>query len=253
MAEPSTIIRTGTRLSMEPTPGNGCRQDCHEHGQAVPDLAQNGHWMAVGRLTPGLIHEVNNALCAVGNYVQLLTLQGERQGWDILRPLAAMSNSLERAQAMTHRVAEYARGSARPGSRLRLNDLLGEALALASLQRTFRALRIHKAFADNLPEIEGDPKPLMDAFVELLSIAAHAVGRGGTLTVLTQSTPGWVMVTFNGPSYAWPCSETSLTLARQIIEQQAGRLVREAGPAQAAGDISVWLRASADSAAVQAA
>lgn len=213
-----------------------------DRGQAIYDSVHDTHWAVVGKLTPGLIHEINNALCAVGNYVQLLTLQGERQGWDILRPLAAMSNSLERAQAMTHRVAGYARGPARPGSRLRLNDLLGEALALASLQRTFRELRIHKAFADDLPKIEGDPKPLMDAFVELLSIAAHAVGRGGTLTVLTQSTPGWVMVGFGGSGRWRQGSDESLTLACRIVEHQGGQVIREAQPGPTEGQISVWFR-----------
>lgn len=211
------------------------------------------HWTAVGKLTPGLIHEINNALCVIGNYVELLMLEQERQGWDILKPLAAMTNSLERTQALTHRVATYVREKAQPASSVRVNELLEEALALASLQRRFRDLQLHKAFSDNLPEVEGDPRSLMDAFVELLTIDGHIVVRGGTVTISTRSTPGWVTVTLSGPDHGWPCSEASLTLARQLVEQQEGRLVREAGPGQAAGTLSVWLRASADTVAAQAA
>jgi two-component system NtrC family sensor kinase len=211
------------------------------------------HWTAVGKLTPGLIHEFNNALCVIGNYVQLLTLERERRGWDIVKPLAAMSNSLERARALTHRVATYVREKAQPASFVRVNELLEEALTFASLQRQFRELELRTAFGDNLPEVEGDPRSLMDAFVELLTIDSQPVARGGAVAISTRSTPGWVTVTLSGPDRAWPCPEASLTLARQIIEQQGGRLVREADPGPAAGNISVWLRASTDTVAAQAA
>lgn len=210
------------------------------------------HWMAVGKLTPGLIHEINNALCVIGNYVQLLTLERECRGWDIGKSLAAMSNSLERAQALTHQVATYVRKTAQPSSCIRVNELLEEALVFASLQRWFRELYLHKTFSDNLPEVAGDPRSLMDAFVELLTIDSQAVASGGAVTISTRSTPDWVTVTFSGPDHAWPCSEASVTLARQIVEQQAGRLVREEDPERGAGNISVWLRATADTAAVQA-
>jgi len=40
-----------------------------------------------------------------------------------------------------------------------------------------------KAFADNLPEIEGDHRSLIDAFLDLLTVAASAVGRRGTLAI----------------------------------------------------------------------
>lgn len=212
-------------------------------GQASFDGVQDTHWVVVGKLTPGLIHEINNALCVVSNYVQLLMLERERRGWDILKPLAAMSHTIERAQALSHRVAVYAREPARPQSRFGVNDLLEEALALASLQRTFRELHLHKSFADSLPEIKGDPRSLMDAFFELLTIAASAVGRGGTLTISTQSTPGWVVVGFDGSGQWRQCSDESLTMARQIVEQQGGRVVCEAQPGPTEGHPSVWLRA----------
>ena len=211
-------------------------------GQASFDVAQDRHWVGVGKLTPGLIHEINNALCVVGNYVQLLMLERERRGWDILKPLQAMSNSIERAQALSHRVAVYAREPVRPQARLQVHNLLDEAVALSHLHRAFRELHLHQAFADNLPEIKGDPRSLMDAFLDLLTIAASAVGRGGTLTISTESTSDWVVVSLSGAGQ-WPhCSDESLTLARQIVEHQEGRVVREAQPGPTEGQLSVWLK-----------
>lgn len=211
------------------------------------------HWMAVGKLTPGLIHEINNTLCVIGNYVQLLMLERERRGWDIMKQLTAMSSSLERAQNLTHRIAAYAREKAQPLSFIQVNEVLEKALTLASVQRRFREIQVHKAFSEHLPKVEAEPRSLMDAFVELLTIDGQTVAQSHAITVSTCSASGWVTVTFSTPDRAWPCSETGLILARQIVEQQAGRLVREAGGESAAGSISVWLRVSAEAIAVQAA
>lgn len=242
MAESSTIIRTGARPDQESRSGGECHPEGHDHRQAVLDVAQNSHWVAVGRLTPGLIHELNNAFCVIGNYVQLLMLEQKRRGWDIVKPLTAMSNSLEHAQALTHRVAGYVRQPACPRSRLPVNDLLEETLALASLQRTFRELHLRKSFADNLPEIEGDCGSLMDALLELLVRAAHVVERGGALTISTESISDWVVVSLNGAGRWRQCTDESLALARQIIERQGGRIVREAQPEALEGQLSLWLR-----------
>lgn len=236
------LTHTDTAVSRQQST-DGCQLKAAVLGQA--------HWTAVGKLTPGLIHEINNALCVIGNYVQLLMLQREHRGQEVLKSLTTMSATVERVQTLTHRVAAYARVKAQPSSSIRIHELLEEALALASLQRLFREFQVHRAFSDNLPEVRGDSRSLMDAFVELLTIDSHAIARGGTVTISTRSAPGWVTVTLNGPDGAWPCSETSQTLACQIIEQQAGRLVREGGPRQAAGTLSVWLHTTADTVAAQ--
>src|SRR5574337_242753 len=254
MADPSIELGTGEIQGIrerQPIRGQGLAYNGgmggggfqnNTYGQASFDAAQDRHWIGVGKLTPGLIHEINNTLCAIGNYLQLLMLERERRGWDILKPLQAMSNSLERTQTLTQRVAVYAREPARPQSRLRMHDLLKEAIVLAHLHRAFREIHLRQAFADNLPEIEGDPRSLMDAFLDLLACAASVVGRGGTLAISTTSTAGWVGVSFSGVGQ-WPqCSDESLTLVRQIVEHQGGQVVREAQPGSTEGQLSVWLR-----------
>lgn len=194
-------------------------------GSAQAAILRQAHWAAVGGLTPGFIHEINNVLCVVANHVQLLMLQSERRDWDILRPLQVMSDNLDRVEKLAHRFAAYARSAQRPPRMLCLNALVDNAIALLEHQRTFLRLQIQKEFAQDLPEIEGDPGPLTDAVVELLSAGARAIPRGGTLTISTQSSPGLVMIGFTGAGQ-WPhVSDDSVILARHIVEQQGGRLV----------------------------
>ena len=222
--------------------GNGALAELAVPGQDSFDAAQVRHWAGVGKLTPGLIHEINNALCVVSNYVQFLMLAQEGKGWDILKPLQAMSSSLDRAQAVSHSVAVYARELTRSQSPLQVNDLLEKAVALASLHRAIRGLHLRKAFAEHLPEIEGDPGSLMDAFLDLLTVAASTVGRGGTFTISTESTSGWVVVSLIGDGQWTPCSHESLAITSQIVEHQGGRVVREDQSGPTGGQISIWLK-----------
>lgn len=244
MAESSAITSTRTGVGLmiqEPMPENGYRQNGHDDRRVALDFAQNSHWVAVGRLTPGLIHEINNAFCVIGNYVQLLMLEQERRGWDIVRPLTAMNASLERVQALTHRVAGYVRQPACPQSRVRINELLEDILALASLQKACRELQIHTAFADNLPEIEGDSGSLMDAFLELLVYAAHTLGRGGSLTISTAPISGWVAVRLSGPAQWQQCQDGTLAFVHQVVEHHGGQVVHEASSGTEE-QLSIWLR-----------
>jgi hypothetical protein len=172
-------------------------------------------------------------------------LEQKRRGWDIVKPLTAMSTSLERAQALTHRVAGYARQPACSRSRLSVNDLLQETLALASLQRTFRGLRLHTSFADNLPEIEGESGSLMDVLLDLLVCAAQTIEHGGTLTISTQSIPDWIVVSLSGTGQWQQHVNGTLTLTHQVVERQGGRVVvREAQPEASDGQLAIWLRIS---------
>lgn len=227
------------------------------NGLAPSAVLRQAHWVTVGRLTPGLIHEINNILCVVGNHVQLLLLKNEdcpelsRRGGgvDLVKPLQVITEYTDRAQAILHRFAEYARPLERSLTRFRVSDLLEDALALAHLQQPLRKLHIRRECAEGICEIEGDPNPVMDVFIELLTIAAHAIPCGGTLTISTQSipstglrtglsgstslttgssagpVPGEVVIGFTGVGQ-WPhASDRGLAFA--LVEQLGGRLMCE--------------------------
>lgn len=232
------------------------------NGLAPSAVLRQAHWVTVGRLTPGLIHEINNILCVVGNHVQLLLLNNEacpelnrRDGdVDLVKPLQVINEYTDRAQVILHRFAEYARPLEEHSlSRFRVSDLLEDALALAHLQRPLRKLHLRRECAEGICEIEGDPNPVMDVFIELLTMAAHAIPCGGTLTISTQSIPstglrtgcsdstslttgssagpvsGEVVIGFTGVGQ-WPhVSDRELALARTLVEQLGGRLVCESG------------------------
>lgn len=199
------------------------------------------HWTTVGRLTPGLIHEINNSLCVVGNHVQLLLLKheacpelsGRGGGADLVKPLQVMNEYLDRAQAILHRFAEYATPLTRSPSRFHVSDLVEDALALAHLQRPLRRLHLRREFAEGPLEIEGDPNLVMDVCIELLTVAAHAIPCDGTLTIFTRSiraddpagpTPGGALIGFTGVGQ-WPhLIDNGLTAACALAEQLGGRL-----------------------------
>jgi hypothetical protein len=72
--------------------------------------------------------------------------------------------------------------------------------------------------------------------VEILSVGAQTIPRGGTLTISTRSSPRWIMIGFTGPGQ-WPhVTDECLTLARHIIMQLGGRLLHVWDPRPTTGD-----------------
>lgn len=233
----------GTHSTLKRLPGgdDGLKPGARgANGLASSAILGQAHWVSVGRLAPGLIHEINNILCVVGNHIQLLLLKNEGGDADSVTPFQVISDYTDRAQAILHCFAKYARPLERSSSRFRVTDLLEDTLALAHLQRPFRKLHLRREFATDLPEIEGDPNPVMDVLIELVTIAAQAIPSAGTLILSTQSISGFssylptgdstglvaggAMVGFTGVGQ-WPqLSDRRLTVARAVIEQLGGRL-----------------------------
>lgn len=236
----------GMNSAMKVTNGHENGPEPLASGEGAPaELAilRQAHWAAAGQLTPGLIHEVNNVLCVVSNYAQLLLLKTEGEGSDIVKSLQAIGDYTDRAQAILHRFAEYARSPDRSSTSFRITDLLEKALALAHLQRPFRTIHLRRKFAEDLPQIEGNPHLVMDVLFELLQIAASVIPAGETLTVHTQpifsgstrlpagDSAGplarGAVIGFTGAGQ-WPqASSSELAVARTLIKQLRGRLMCE--------------------------
>ncbi len=232
-------VAGGIQITHTRLPGNSHRKaDARGGNGSGGATLQHAHWAAVGKLTPGLIHEINNILCVISNYIELLALHSERGVGGISRSLEAMSGSIGQARALTHRFGAYARAGDRFPYLLCANDIVENAIALLKLQKAFREITIHREFSRDLPEVEGDPCRLMDAVVELLTAAVPLIPRGGAFTISTRVTPGWILIGFTGDGEWCQSSEGSLSVVRQLVEQQGGQLICECGPEPAPG---IWM------------
>ena len=135
----------------------------------------------VGTLSAGVTHEIKNALVAIKTYVDLL-LEKEPD----VESALLVRREVGRIDSLTSQLLSFA-GPARPVfSRVRVHDLLKDAVRLVRhplQQRGVEEVLLLEAAGD---EVNADAKQLEQAFLNLLLNAVEAMAEGGRLVVRTE-------------------------------------------------------------------
>jgi two-component system NtrC family sensor kinase len=180
------------------------------HRQEV--LVQSHKLSAIGTLTSGVAHELNNPINNITLTAEMLkedypTL-GDAERLEMVDDLVAQA---ARAQRIVRNLLDFAREGEIKTEKLDLADVLRGATALASNQIRLSGARISLDVVPNLPSIHGDRQSLIQVFVNLLLNALDAVGKGGRVQIAAGSRhePGWVEVTVSDdgpgiPAHALP-------------------------------------------------
>jgi two-component system NtrC family sensor kinase len=162
------------------------------------DLLVHSHKLrAVGTLTAGIAHEINNPLNNITIGAAMLkedydTLSdGER-----LARVDEIVGQADRAERIVRNLLDFARESEAKTEQLALRPLLDETIRLAGNQLKMARVRITLTVPDNLPTIRGDRQQLHQVFLNLLLNAADAMPKGGTVAIqaAVAETPGFAAV-----------------------------------------------------------
>jgi signal transduction histidine kinase len=166
------------------------------HRQDV--LVQSHKLSAIGTLTSGVAHELNNPINNITLTAAMLkedfqTL-GDEERIDMVNDLVEQAG---RAQRIVRNLLDFARESEITTQKLDLAEVLRGATSLAANQIRLSGARITLDMPTNLPAIHGDKQSLSQVFVNLLLNALDAVGKGGKVRIAAESKhdPGWVHVT----------------------------------------------------------
>lgn len=149
------------------------------------DLLVRAHKLkAVGTLTAGIAHELNNPinnlmLTAATLEEEYTDLQDEAR-LEMVRDLVAES---ERAQRIVRNLLDFARESTSQLEPLNPIHLVEETLRLASNQIKIAKVKVQGEIDPNLPSVYGDFQQLTQVFLNLVLNALDAMPEGGTLTI----------------------------------------------------------------------
>jgi signal transduction histidine kinase len=156
------------------------------------DLLVRAHKLkAVGTLTAGIAHELNNPI----NNLMLTaaTLEEdypdlkEEDRLDMVRDLVSES---ERAQRIVRNLLDFARESTTQLEPLSPFHLVEETLRLASNQIKLAKVKVQGEIDPNLPPVHGDFQQLTQVFLNLVLNALDAMPEGGTLTIAIRTSRG---------------------------------------------------------------
>jgi len=156
-------------------------------------LVQAEKMAALGRLTAGVAHELNNPLFVIGTNLTVI-----EEGVDALPPADAsalvigrMRNGLQRLRSALVRasfVSQVLREFSAPPSRrndaVDINQVAQLSISLVTMTSKSKGVEIHQEFGQ-IPKCEGDSQSLSQVLVNLIENACDAVSEQGNVWVTT--------------------------------------------------------------------
>jgi two-component system NtrC family sensor kinase len=145
---------------------------------------------ALGTLSAGVAHEVNNPIGIVTSRIELMLLDAESQQWPaaLRSDLDVLYRNAQRVARITHGLLSFARQSHDQAGPVDLAWVVDETLLLVEPQMAKDGIRIEKRVTADPALIVGDASALQQVLLNLFTNAREAMDCGGgrvTVEVMT--------------------------------------------------------------------
>ncbi len=197
---------------------------------------------AIGKLTAGLAHEINNPLGGILNCIYHFKKGGQsaeqRQEY-----LDLMEDGVRRIQRRVTNLLEYARNPSLEKSATDFRALIARTLALLDYQIKKNRISVEEEFPEMLPPAEIDKDQMGQVLLNILLNAIQAMPDGGVLRINAQTSAEQLVVTISDTGEGIPAEILSkvfdpffttkkegqgtglgLWLSQKIIEQHGGTI-----------------------------
>jgi PAS domain S-box-containing protein len=139
---------------------------------------------AMGQLTAGVAHELNNAINIVLGYSQLLLREFEESS-RTYEDLKKIEKNAKQCQRIVSGLLDYTRSMEHEREYQDVNRHLEEVLNLVEHRMGLDGIRIVRDFGSDLERFLMDTNEMRQVYLNLLNNAADAIGRKGEILVKT--------------------------------------------------------------------
>jgi PAS domain S-box-containing protein len=178
-------------------------QDITDRKNLQEQLLQSEKLFTVGQLVSGVAHEINNPLCGIVGYVQLLGMRKDL-GEDVLADLEKITRSTNRAKRIVENLLAFARKYKPERKYMDINETIESILELRAHDLRMANIKILKELDPSLPRIFADRHQLQQVFINIINNAHEAIAeahREGSLTIKSEVKEDKILLHFtnSGP------------------------------------------------------
>ena len=147
-------------------------------------LTQSAKMAAVGTLTSGIAHELNNPLNNIGITTEaLIDGYSEYSSEQRLKMLDQIYTQVERASGTVRNLLDFTRREQSVFTTVNLSEILNSTARLVGNELKLGGIELGLDLEDGPPEIKGNPRNLQQVFLNLFLNAIQAMPKGGSLSV----------------------------------------------------------------------
>jgi two-component system NtrC family sensor kinase len=148
------------------------------------ELLQSRKIAAIGTLTSGIAHELNNPINNIVLTAESLKEDiGEVEKEEALGLIQDILGQAERASDIVKGLLDFSRSERPELEPLSVTSVIDDTLKLVRNQLMLSGIQVDKEIAPEVPPISGDKKSLQQVFLNLFINAIQAMPDGGTLIV----------------------------------------------------------------------
>jgi len=158
------------------------KDDEREREETQRSLLITEKMAAIGKLTAGVAHEINNPLGGALNCIYHFrkgSLPPERQ----TEYLQLMEDGIKRIQKTVTNLLEYARTPKLERTATDLHTIIDNSLSLLNYQIRKNRIAVVREIPDKLPSVKVDRNQMAQVFVNVFLNSIQAMGEGGTLKI----------------------------------------------------------------------
>ena len=147
---------------------------------------------ALGQLSAGVAHEINNPIGVMTTRIELMLMDAEAYGLpaEVVEDLKVLHRHAQRVAAITNSLLSFARQAPQERELVNLNDVVLAVLVLVERQYERQGVRVHRELGGSLPPVLGQANALQQVILNLVTNAAQAMPTGGDLTISTRLDAG---------------------------------------------------------------
>ena len=145
--------------------------------------------MSLGRLAASVVHEINNPLAGILNYLRLmLRILDEEQLTEervekFKHYLKLVENEIDRCAQIVSSLLNFSRISPPAFGELRIEELVERCIILSQHKLELNNIQLKSSVQNGIPAVRGDFNQLQQCIINLIFNAIDAMPEGGTLAL----------------------------------------------------------------------